>query len=100
VNDLAMRATVLFFTLLLTIVGMASANAQQQLLHQERSLYRNIFVTQNGDERCMLFRYPRPFGREILQASARTDQADLRLHPDDAGGAVSQSEPEADSHHR
>ncbi len=59
-----MRATVLFFTLLLMIVGMASANAQQQLLHQERSLYRNIFVTQNGDERCMLFRYPRPFGRE------------------------------------
>ena len=59
-----MRALALFFTLLLTIVGMAPANAQQQLLHQERSLYRNIFVTQDGDERCMLFRYPRPFGRE------------------------------------
>jgi spermidine synthase len=36
----------------------------QQLLHQERSLYRNIFVTQDGDERCMLFRWPRPLGRE------------------------------------
>src|SRR5882672_8009076 len=59
-----MRALALFFTLLLTIVGMAPANAQQQLLHQERSLYRNIFVTQDGDELCMLFRYPRPFGRE------------------------------------
>src|SRR5438094_10462446 len=59
-----MRALALFFTLLLIIVGMAPANAQQQLLHQERSLYRNIFVTQDGDERCMLFRYPRPFGRE------------------------------------
>jgi spermidine synthase len=40
------------------------------LLHQERSLYRNIFVTQTGDERCMLFRYPRPGGR----------QSCLRLH--------------------
>src|ERR1700682_4328894 len=59
-----MRAFALFFTLLLTLIGMASANAQQQLLHQERSLYRNIFVTQDGDERCMLFRYPRPFGRK------------------------------------
>ncbi len=38
--------------------------AAPKLLHQERSLYRNIFVTQDGDERCMLFRYPRPFGRE------------------------------------
>lgn len=59
-----MRAFALFFTLLLSLIGAASASAQQQLLHQERSLYRNIFVTQDGDERCMLFRYPRPFGRE------------------------------------
>ncbi len=27
-------------------------------------MYRNIFVTQDGDERCMLFRWPRPLGRE------------------------------------
>ena len=44
-------------------IGAAPAGAQQ-LLHQERSLYRNIFVTQDGDERCMLFRWPRPLGRE------------------------------------
>jgi spermidine synthase len=42
----------------------AGPAAAQQLLHQERSLYRNIFVTQDGDERCMLFRWPRPLGRE------------------------------------
>lgn len=42
----------------------AAPAAAQQLLHQERSLYRNIFVTQDGDERCMLFRWPRPLGRE------------------------------------
>lgn len=44
-------------------LGCAPAGAQQ-LLHQERSLYRNIFVTQDGDERCMLFRWPRALGRE------------------------------------
>ncbi len=45
------------------VLAVAPARAQQ-LLHQERSLYRNIFVTQDGDERCMLFRWPRPLGRE------------------------------------
>ena len=59
-----MRALAGFFALLLGLAIIAPADAQQQLLHQERSLYRNIFVTQDGDERCMLFRYPRPFGRE------------------------------------
>jgi spermidine synthase len=60
-----MRAFAMLFTLLFGFAGLAPASAQQQqLLHQERSLYRNIFVTQTGDERCMLFRYPRPFGRE------------------------------------
>ena len=59
-----MRALAVFFSLLFSLIAIAPANAQQKLLHQERSLYRNIFVTQDGDERCMLFRYPRPFGRE------------------------------------
>ncbi len=59
-----MRILAIIFALLLTLVGVAPANAQQKLLHQERSLYRNIFVTQDGDERCMLFRYPVPNGRE------------------------------------
>jgi spermidine synthase len=59
-----MRASAVFFTALLVLIVGAPANGQQKLLHQERSLYRNIFVTQDGDELCMLFRYPRPFGRE------------------------------------
>jgi len=60
-----MRVLAILFTLLFSLIlGLAPANAQQRLLHQERSLYRNIFVTQDGQERCMLFRYPRPFGRE------------------------------------
>jgi spermidine synthase len=59
-----MRIFAILFALLALVSSAAPASAQAQLLHQERSLYRNIFVTQNGDERCMLFRYPRPAGRE------------------------------------
>jgi spermidine synthase len=63
-TDLAMRALGISLIFGLALATIAPANAQQQLLHQERSLYRNIFVTQDGDERCMLFRWPRPLGRE------------------------------------
>src|SRR3978361_130479 len=59
-----MRGIAALFTLLLGLGAIAPAHAQHKLLNQERSLYRNIFVTQDGDELCMLFRYPRPFGRE------------------------------------
>ena len=60
-----MRALMVFVALLVALAGGASpAFAQQKLLHQERSLYRNIFVTESGDEVCMLFRYPVPLGRE------------------------------------
>ena len=59
-----MRALTVLVALLVVLVGSAPASAQQRLLHQERSLYRNIFVTDSGDEICMLFRYPVPLGRE------------------------------------
>jgi len=59
-----MRAIAGFFAFVLSLLIALPLSAQPKLLHQERSLYRNIFVTQDGDERCMLFRYPRPFGRE------------------------------------
>lgn len=59
-----MRAIAGFFAFVLSLLTALPLSAQPKLLHQERSLYRNIFVTQDGDERCMLFRYPRPFGRE------------------------------------
>jgi spermidine synthase len=61
-GNIDMRALTLGIAL---IVGLSTpAFAQRDLLHRERSLYRNLFVTQNGDERCMLFRYPVPTGRE------------------------------------
>ena len=58
-----MRALTILVALVVGLVGGSPAYAQR-LLHQERSLYRNIFVTQSGDELCMLFRYPVPLGRE------------------------------------
>jgi spermidine synthase len=70
-----MRALAIVVTALFGFVlGLMPANAQQKLLHQERSLYRNIFVTQDGDERCMLFRYPRPFGRESCKLLHEPDK--------------------------
>ena len=59
-----MRAIAGFVAFVLSLLTALPLSAQPKLLHQERSLYRNIFVTQDGEERCMLFRYPRPFGRE------------------------------------
>jgi spermidine synthase len=59
-----MRALAVFFTCLLVWIAIAPARAGVQLLHQERSLYRNIFVIQDGDKRCMTFRYPQRIGRQ------------------------------------
>jgi spermidine synthase len=69
-----MRARAVFFTFLLALIGIAPANAGVELLHQERSLYRNIFVTQNGDERCMTFRYPRGLGRQSCKRLHEPDK--------------------------
>jgi spermidine synthase len=59
-----MQALAFFLMFLLASIESVPANARAQLLHQQRSLYRNIFVTQNGDERCMTFRYPQGMGRQ------------------------------------
>lgn len=69
-----MRALTVLIGMLAALVGATNAQAQQQLLHQERSLYRNLFVTQTGDERCMLFRYPRPAGRESCKLLHEPDK--------------------------
>jgi spermidine synthase len=44
------------------------------MLHQERSLYRNIYVTQEGDERCLLFRARRGAGRESCKLMSDPDR--------------------------
>ena len=70
-----MRALSVFVALVFALIGgVSSAVAQQQLLHQERSLYRNIFVTDSGDELCMLFRYPVPLGRESCKLKSDPDK--------------------------
>lgn len=50
------------------------AARQDNVLHQERSLYRNIFVTQEGDERCLLFRARRGMGRETCKLMSNPDR--------------------------
>jgi len=69
-----MHALAVFFVFLLALIGSAPANARVQLLHQERSLYRNIFVTQNGDLRCMTFRYPQGIGRQSCKLLHEPDK--------------------------
>jgi spermidine synthase len=43
------------------------------ILHEERSLYRNLFVRQDGDERCLLFRARRNVGRESCKLMSKPD---------------------------
>ncbi len=68
-----MRALTILVALLIGLVAGSPAYAQR-LLHQERSLYRNIFVTESGDEICMLFRYPVPLGRESCKLKSDPDK--------------------------
>lgn len=70
-----MRALTVLLALVVTLAGgVPPASAQQRLLHQERSLYRNIFVTESGDEVCMLFRYPVPLGRESCRLKSNPNK--------------------------
>lgn len=70
-----MRALTVLLALVFALAGAAPpAFAQQRLLHQERSLYRNIFVTESGDEVCMLFRYPVPLGRESCRLKSEPNK--------------------------
>ena len=69
-----MRARTVLIALLAAVISGSYAYGQQQLLHQERSLYRNIFVTKSGDELCMLFRYPVPLGRESCKLISQPDK--------------------------
>lgn len=49
------------------------AAAQAKVLHQERSLYRNIFVVEEDGERCLIFRKRRGEGRESCLQLANRD---------------------------
>jgi spermidine synthase len=45
----------------------------ERTLHEERSLYRNMYITQAGDERCLMFRAQRGAGRETCKYISRPD---------------------------
>ena len=42
--------------LLLGTLHPRPANAELKVIHNERSLYRNLFITEDGDTRCLTFR--------------------------------------------
>ena len=54
-----MRYPIVRWQLLVLALGwltlMPQASGQSEVIHEERSLYRNIVVTQDGDMRCMQF---------------------------------------------
>jgi len=50
-----------------------NVSAKTGVLHEERSLYRNLFVRQDGDERCLLFRARRNVGRESCKLMSNPD---------------------------
>jgi spermidine synthase len=54
-------------------VAPAAARGER-VLHEERSLYRNMYVTQEGDERCLLFRARRGAGRESCMYVSNPDR--------------------------
>jgi spermidine synthase len=64
------RAGLLAAALLLLSVEAAQA---QKVLHQERSLYRNIFVVEDDGERCLIFRKRRGEGRESCMQLSNPD---------------------------
>lgn len=68
------RLLLILSAMLAALVSAAPARAQQRTLHEERSLYRNIVVTQTGDERCMLFRARRGLGRESCKYMSRPER--------------------------
>ena len=55
------------------IFGSPNVSARTGVLHEERSLYRNLFVRQDGDERCLLFRARRNVGRESCKLMSNPD---------------------------
>lgn len=66
-----MSRIILILTLFVGAMLIAvPASAQQRVIHEEHSLYRNIVVAQTGTQRCMLFRARRGMGRESCKDMA------------------------------
>lgn len=49
------RATHALCALLLAVAPLGAAYAAEQVLHRQKSLYRDVLVTQHGAERCLTF---------------------------------------------
>jgi spermidine synthase len=51
-----------------------AARQADGMLHEERSLYRTLYVRQDGDQRCLLFRARSGDGRESCQLMSNPDR--------------------------
>lgn len=68
------KSAVLLMLTIMYSTWSSTAHAQLgNVIHRERSLYREIYVTQQGDERCMLFRVKRGVGRETCKSISRPE---------------------------
>jgi spermidine synthase len=56
------------------LLSIGCANAQQQLIHSERSLYRDVFVYEDGAERCMCFTQKCRIGRQTCMNTQAPDR--------------------------
>ena len=89
-----MRRVWKYLAVLAALTLPAAAFAQglfEKVLHEERSLYRNIRVTQNGQERELLSAIPYQRSRAVLHTDerlmprARKVWASWNVHLDDDG---------------
>jgi spermidine synthase len=70
-----MRTIVAALAASLAFFGALPAGAQtQKLLHEERSLYRNIRVVEEGPQRCLMFRARRAVGYQSCIEPADPDR--------------------------
>ena len=78
---MTLRGSLIVSFLVAAMLAGPPAGAQETTLHREQSLYRNIFITQDGDQRCMLFRARRGLGRESCKYMHQPDKLVFEYGP-------------------
>lgn len=68
-----MRMIPAFLALALALSAAPAGAQQEKLIHEERSVYRNIRVLDEGDQRCMMFRARKMVGYQSCIEPAEPD---------------------------
>jgi len=72
------RMGMLTLPALLLLASLFSAGVTAEVIHEERSVYRNIIVTQEGDRRCLIFNAVR--GERNQTCIALNDPQEMLFH--------------------